>query len=157
MLVLSGHFISTNGVWLPYYCRHTRYGEGNVFTCVCLFTGGLHFHNAMGRRQTDPPTSVGRPPRRQTPIKADPKKADCTRIQILIQDTANKRAAHLLLVTVPVNGWRLPRRCSLHPPWASPISPNNQCMLFWLRGRCPCRIRHHCPQQTSHSCATWWR
>ena len=68
-------------IFVTFYRPHKKYGEGNVFTGVCLFTGGgLHSHNAMGR---------------QTP---SPKKADpLTRIQILLRNTVDKREVGILL------------------------------------------------------------
>ena len=45
----------------------TKLREGNVFTRVCLFTGGLPSHNAMEQAEPPPPPLSRNPLRRQTP------------------------------------------------------------------------------------------
>ena len=44
---------------VSYYRLHTEYEEGNVFTSVCLFTGGSAFTQCHGNADTPP----GKPPR----------------------------------------------------------------------------------------------
>ena len=49
LLYFSFAFVSGN-----FYLLQTKLREGNVFTHVCLFTGGLPSHNAMRQADTHP-------------------------------------------------------------------------------------------------------
>ena len=95
-----------------YYRPQTKLRESDVFAQVCVSTGGLPSHNAMGRQipcQKADPAPEGRPNsrqipylRRQTPSqKADPSEADPQKADP--RNAINWRAVPILLECILVS------------------------------------------------------